>query len=709
MASMLARRAPSDIEHKVLTTGTLGLSAHLPTAGSPADGFTRKPVRQKLRWHCMDRGSVPSEVRIACNDQVVLAVWRSALLGIPASVVLVLILGSSVPLAARIEFIVLVSVADVTCFAVLSSYRRRRRRGEVVPRFWVGPCCAALIGLAWGSLAFIGLPDESRPEMRIVYLLFIAGCSATYVVGTAARRTYFWASQLPMTIPLVLVFSQSDDRISRLLGIAIVIYLAVMAALHRDVHNLVLSEITLRQDNEAASKQLSYQATHDSLTGLASRAVFTTRLDSAFLSPADDALIAVLYIDVDRFKVVNDSLGHAAGDDLLVQVATRMAHVLDDSALLARIGGDEFAVILFTLGSQGAAIRIADRIAEALNEPFPIAHRSVSISASIGVATTRRCDGDAESLLAQADAAQYRAKTAGRNRVEVFNTQLRAALQRRLDDEQSVRRAIDDGEILAWFQPVVDLQTGHVIAAEALARWLHPTRGTLEAGKFVPLVEESGLITELDDCIIRQAVGAANHLRDHADRTDLRIWCNASALHFNRVHPTDLFAQLLEEAGCDGAAIGFEITETALLGDLEAAARELRAARELGIKIALDDFGVGHSSLMLLRSLPVDAVKIDRSFIRDMTRDAAAAAIVASIVSLANSIGIDAVAEGVETPEQARLLGDMGCRHAQGYLWAKAMPLDHLARHVASAATAPTLVARRGTTDADGAFVVNGD
>ncbi|HVJ98512.1 MAG TPA: diguanylate cyclase, partial [Acidimicrobiia bacterium] len=532
----------------------------------------------------MDRVSAPSEVRIACNDQVVLAVWRSALLGIPASLVLVLILGSSVPLAARIEFIVLVWVADVTCFAVLSTYLRRRRRGEVVKRFWVGPCCAALIGLAWGSLAFIGLPDGSRPEMRIVYLLFIAGCSATYVVGTAARRTYFWASQLPMTIPLVLVFSQSDDRISRLLGIAIVIYLAVMAALHRDVHNLVLSEITLRQDNEAASKQLSFQATHDSLTGLANRAVFTSRLDAIFSQRDDDRLIGVLYIDVDRFKVVNDSLGHAAGDDLLVQVASRMGLALDDTALLARIGGDEFAVILDSIQSQGAAIRTADRIAEALNEPFPIAHRSVSISASIGVATTRRCDGDAESLLAQADAAQYRAKTAGRNRVEVFNTQLRAALQRRLDDEQSVRRAIDNGEIVAWFQPVIDLPTGHVVAAEALARWLHPTRGTLEAGKFVPLVEESGLITELDDCIVRQAVNAANHLRDHARRADLRIWCNASALHFNRMHPTDLFAQLLEETGCDGAAIGFEITETALLGDLEVAARELRAARELGIK-----------------------------------------------------------------------------------------------------------------------------
>ena len=309
----------------------------------------------------------------------------------------------------------------------------------------------------------------------------------------------------------------------------------------------------------------------------------------------------------------------------------------------------------------------------------------------------------------QADAAQYRAKSAGRNRVEVFNLQLRESLEQRLDEEQQVRRAIDNGEIVAWFQPIVDLDTGRIIAAEALARWLHPTRGMLDASKFVPLIEESGLIITLDDRMIEQAVEAATQLAAIAHGTDFRIWCNASANHFSRSNPTELFARLLERTGCDGETIGFEITETALLQDLHVASQELTLARELGIKTALDDFGVGYSSLTLLRSLPIDEVKIDRSFIRDITRDPTAATVVRSVTFLANGLGIDAVAEGVETPEQAHLLRDFGCRHAQGYLWARAMPIEQLAEQLRTTSTTPKLIAHRRAPEPITELIANND
>ena len=634
-------------------------------------------------------------VRAACDDQVVLAVWRSALLGIPVSSLLAVILGSSVPTAARVEFVVLVSVADVACFTVLSWYRRRRRRGEVVERFWMGPCCAGLIGLAWGSLPLFGLPDAQHADLRIVYLLFIAGTSATYVVGAAARRVYYWASQIPMVLPPSIVFVRSDDHVTRMLGVAILIYFGVMTALHRDIHSLVLSELTLRQQNEAANARLSHQATHDSLTGLANRAAFTARLIDALAWTGNDAVVSVLYIDLDRFKVVNDSLGHAAGDELLVAVAARIHEVLDDRSLLARLGGDEFTVLLWDLESKSTAVTVATRVAATFEQPFQLAGRSINVTASIGVAASPNATGEPDSLLAQADAAQYRAKQAGRNRVEIFNAHLRESLERRLDEEQQVRRALDNGEIVAWYQPIVELQTGRIVGAEALARWQHPTRGTLDAFKFVPLIEEAGLILALDDCIIRHAVEAAARLAANSQGADFRIWCNASASHFGRVNPAKRFSRLLERTGCDGNTIGFEITETALLEDPQVASREITAARELGIKTALDDFGVGHSSLTLLRSLPIDVVKIDRSFIRDITRDATAACVVHSISSLANGLGLDAVAEGVETPEQVHLLADYGCRYAQGYLWAKAMPLDQLATQLTAAHFTPTLLTRR--------------
>ncbi len=614
------------------------------------------------------------------------ALWRSSLLGIPASTLLALIMGSSVPASRRVAFVAVVSIADVATMIAAGCYLRRRRRGVVLQDYPIGLLGTMVIAGAWGSMAVFALPSSHDVDLRAVYMLFVCGCSATYVVGTAARRLYFFASQIPMLVPVAVVFMASPDRVTRLLGFAVPIYFVVMTSLHHEVHGVVVSELQLREHNDEANArlleanaQLTRRALRDELTGLANRAGFVDVLQGAVAHARDEGtIVGVLYFDVDRLKVVNDSLGHAAGDMLLVEIAERVHRMLRSTDVLARLGGDEFTMLLDQLHSTGEAVVIAERVAEAFVQPFRVDGRFINVSASIGVATTLDATDDAEALLSFADAAQYRAKQSGRNRIEVFDIKLRAAIESRLDDEHALRAAISSGRIIAWFQPEVDLLTGRFIGAEALARWDHPERGILDAWKFVPLAEETGLVYLLDDAIVESAVTTRARLAALGVGGDFRIWCNVSATRLTRGKPAEQLARLFERTGCDPNLIGLEITETAVLPDIEVAAREIAAARALGVKVALDDFGTGHSSLTLLRSLTIDRVKIDRTFVCELTRDDRDAAIVRRVISLAHDLGLDVVSEGVETPEQARLLVELGCTRAQGWLWAKALPETEL-------------------------------
>ena len=611
---------------------------------------------------------------------------RSSLLGIPASALLALIIGSSVSSQRRLTFVLFVSLADLVTFGGSLRYLARRRHGEVVRHYWFGPASTALIGLAWASMALIALPDARHDDFRAVYLLFVCGTSATYVVGAAARRLYYFASQIPMLGVVGVAFISSGDRVTRLLGFAVPIYFIVMTALHHEVHSVVISELQLQERNDEANAQLreantrlSQQALRDDLTGLANRAAFMDRLSAAVAAARrDHTMIGVLYLDIDRFKVVNDSLGHAVGDMVLAEVASRVMKIIRSRDVLARLGGDEFTMLLDGVHSGAEAVAIAERVAGAFAAPFSVAGRRFDVSASIGIATNLDSTDDAEALLSHADAAQYRAKQGGRDRIEMFDIELRESIQRRLGDEQELRDALSRADIVAWFQPEVDLRTGRIVGAEALARWCHPERGLLEASKFVPLAEEAGLVFRLDDRIVAAAVEARAALAVAGIADSFRIWCNVSSGQLTRERPTERLADLLTRAGCDPSQIGIEITETAILPDVAAAAREIAIARDLGIKVALDDFGTGHSSLTLLRSLPIDRVKIDQTFVRELTRDANDTAIVRSVITLAGDLGLEVVAEGVETPEQSSVLGDLGCRYAQGYLWAKALPVEQL-------------------------------
>ena len=465
----------------------------------------------------------------------------------------------------------------------------------------------------------------------------------------------------------------SGERVTTLLGLAVPIYFVVMASLHHEVHTVVVKELELRERNDEtnarlveANTRLTELAMRDPLTGLANRAAFIEHLERAVASARrKDTKIGVLYFDIDRFKVVNDSLGHAAGDELLTDVAHRVTDLLRTNDVLARLGGDEFTICLDGVESVAQAVVVARRIADAFIPPFRVAGRSLNVSASIGVATNYHVDDGAETLLSHADVAQYRAKQNGRNRVEVFDVELRESIQRRVDDEQELRDALALGQIVAYYQPQFDLVTRAIVGAEALARWKHPERGVLAAGAFVPLAEESGIVFALDGKIIGDAVNARVRLRDQGLDDSFRIWCNISARQLARGAPAEQLTALLARAGCSPSAIGIELTETAVLPDVHAAAVHIGQARRLGVTVALDDFGTGHSSLTLLRSLEIDAVKIDRSFVQDITYDSTDAAIVRSVILLAHDLGLNVVAEGVETEEQAEMLVQLGCRRAR--------------------------------------------
>jgi diguanylate cyclase (GGDEF)-like protein len=402
-------------------------------------------------------------------------------------------------------------------------------------------------------------------------------------------------------------------------------------------------------------------------------------------------------VDLDRFKVVNDSLGHAAGDELLRVVAGRVRRAAGPNSMLARLGGDEFIVVTHPVRDQFDATMIGDRIRESLSEPMAVDGRELNVTASIGVAISCR-DDKPEDLLRHADSALYLAKERGRNRIEVFDDALRSALWRRMDDEQDLRLAISSGQIAPWFQPVVDLDRNAVVGAEVLARWLHPRQGVMPAGVFIAVAEDTGLIDSLSELVLGRAFANRAGWQDDAVPRDFRVSINISPRQLTRADTPARLEASMERHGCHPSGVSVEVTETGLIDDLDHAASQLDAIRSRGITVWLDDFGTGYSSLSLLQRLPLDGVKIDRSFISNLTTNSRDYSVVAALVGLAQELGLSVIAEGVETEDQVEALRRLGCPMAQGFFWSPAVPstdLPALARGAAastSSALAPAVV-----------------
>jgi diguanylate cyclase (GGDEF)-like protein len=424
-------------------------------------------------------------------------------------------------------------------------------------------------------------------------------------------------------------------------------------------------------ERQAFEEQLHHQAFHDSLTGLPNRALFTDRLQHALSRmPRRSHSVAVLFLDIDRFKMINDSLGHDVGDQLLVEVAGRLSSCLRPSDTLSRYGGDEFTILLEDPDENGA-VTVADRILELLQLPFSLAGREVSASASIGIAHAPSPTG--EDPLREADLAMYRAKDRGRGRWEVFDPEMNRYARGRLDSETELAQAVERRQFVLHYQPVVSLADGRVTGVEALVRWIHPRRGVVSPAEFIPLAEETGTIVPLGRWVLEEACRQAVAW-DLAGLAPLQLNVNLSAIEFQREDLVDTVAAVLASTGLPPSRLTLELTESVVMEDVDAGMKAMGRLRELGVRIALDDFGQGHSSLGYLKRFPLDNVKIDRSFVDGLVASAEDQAIVRSVVMLARELHMTVTAEGIETAAQLEAVRALGCDEAQGYFFSAPLP-----------------------------------
>ena len=424
--------------------------------------------------------------------------------------------------------------------------------------------------------------------------------------------------------------------------------------------------LELSRHNQLLEDQLVHQALHDPLTGLANRALFGDRLEHALARPMrPGATVAVLLIDLDDFKDLNDSLGHDAGDDLLTIIAARLQGHAGAGDTVARLGGDEFGLLLEDTNA-AQAMRMAEVMLEALARPVVLRGRDLVPTASIGIAIA--AGEDAETLLRNADTAMYAAKRQGKGRHTLFEPAMHATLLKRVDLAADLSRAVQDSQLHLCYQPEVHLRSGRIVGLEALLRWHHPTRGEVSPGEFIPIAEDSGLIVPIGRWVLQQACHQAKRWQQQWPATPpLTLAVNLSARQLQHPAILDEVRAALAAADLDPHNLVLEITETAVMEQLHAAVAILTRLRELGVRLALDDFGTGYSSLSYLQRLPVDILKIDRTFIGGVTGSAEESALPRAIITLGQTLGLETVAEGIETAEQLATLRELGCQLGQGY------------------------------------------
>ncbi|UQN10098.1 EAL domain-containing protein [Deinococcus sp. QL22] len=435
---------------------------------------------------------------------------------------------------------------------------------------------------------------------------------------------------------------------------------------------LFISYAAAAVEQRELTDQLAHQATHDSLTGLPNRALFEDRLEQAIHGAGrHGGSVVLLVIDLDGFKRVNDSLGHHAGDELLRQVARRILGRLQAGDTLSRMGGDEFTVVMPAFRDPSDAVRIGTELLKTLEGAFWVDERELFVTCSAGLAVYPEDGHDAATLQRHADVAMYRAKTAGKDTLRCFAPEMNETAQERLELEGGLRRALALGELELHYQPQVTL-SGRPVAVEALVRWRHPILGLVLPEKFIPTAEESGLIVAIGGWVLTEACRQAAVWRDAG--WPIRVAVNVSALQFARPDFFDTVEQAIKDAGLDPSLLEVELTESLVMRDPKDSARQMERLRALGVRVAVDDFGTGYSSLSYLHWLPIDVLKIDRSFVAGLGAPRNTQALVQAIVALARALGLTVVAEGVETTAQLAFLSELGCDLAQGYLFTKPMP-----------------------------------
>ncbi|PCH97079.1 MAG: bifunctional diguanylate cyclase/phosphodiesterase [Gammaproteobacteria bacterium] len=465
-----------------------------------------------------------------------------------------------------------------------------------------------------------------------------------------------------------------------------------ISEIERQSHELLEQQVKLRTlaleeeivQRKQAEKRLKHTASHDSLTGLPNRSVFLDLLNHAIAcnKRKPDLAFAVLFLDLDRFKVVNDSLGHHAGDLLLKLIARELSAIVRGKDTVARLGGDEFVILIEDLDSENEAFEIAQRITEFLKEPFTISNQLVFIGTSIGILFSDKRYNSADTMLRDADTAMYHAKDSGKGRYEVFDASMHQRVQNALSLEADIREAIEWQEFIPYYQPILKLENEELKGFEALARWQSTKRGFVFPDDFIPLAEETNLVQAIDMQILKKSCQQLKAWQESLSRHDLYVSCNLFCKQFFSTTLPDDIERILKDTGLRPENLRVELTERALLENTEIVLSNMNALKRLGVKILLDDFGTGYSSLSYLHRFPIDVLKIDRSFITNVHEHQNNRAIIKTIVDLATNLRMATVGEGIENIEDAELLKKMDCLYGQGYYYAKPMPANEMEQYI---------------------------
>ncbi len=436
---------------------------------------------------------------------------------------------------------------------------------------------------------------------------------------------------------------------------------------------LVFHDVTEKRN---LLQQMIHQAYHDPLTGLPNRVLLNDRLSLALAQAhRKKEMLAVLFLDLDRFKQVNDIMGHARGDKVLKEVAGRIAECVGESDTVARLGGDEFTILLPQISHEEDAAKVAQKVLQAFEQPWIIDGQEFVITASIGIALYPNDGQDAETLLRHADTAMYRAKDKGKNNYQLFTPAMNVKIMERLQMENSLRHALKREEFTVFYQPQVNTKTGQITGMEALVRWYHPVRGLIYPAEFIPLAEDTGLIIPIGEWVLRSAC-IQNKAWQEEGLKPLRLTVNLSACQFTQQNLVGTVEEIIRVSGLNPKWLELEITESALMKDVEAAIKTLQELRRMGVQISIDDFGTGYSSLNYLKRFPINTLKIDRSFVRDIISNPEDAAIVSTVIVLAQNLNLRVIAEGVETEEQLAFLQNRRCTEMQGYFFSKPLPAE---------------------------------
>jgi len=521
----------------------------------------------------------------------------------------------------------------------------------------VNETACRLLGYSREELLRMGPQDVltvGREEIERSYDELIAGGVDTLREGMKSHYVCKDGTHLPFESTRHVL--RSEDR-------------TLIAAISRDIRARL-----------AIEEKVSYLAQFDALTGLPNRNLFQDRLTQAMALAKRNAWpMAVLFIDLDRFKLVNDTLGHGAGDKLLKEAAERLQSCIRASDTVGRLGGDEFAAILSELAKPGDAGLVAQKIIDAFKRPFDLEGKETYVTASVGVTLYPSDSDDAEALVVNADAAMYRAKEEGRNNYQYFTRDMNERALQRVQMEAALRRALERGELRLFYQPKAELVTGKICGFEALLRWQHPEKGMVLPGDFIPVLEETGLIVQAGEWVLRTACAQIKAWQKAGLKVP-PISVNLSARQFEQKNLKDVVAQILGETKVDPSLVEFEITESLLMNDPEGAARTLHDLKNSGVQLSMDDFGTGYSSLGYLKRFPIDTLKIDRTFVRDISTDADDATLTRAIINLAQNLRLKVVAEGVETDAQLAFLCSNGCDEMQGYLFARPTTAEECGR-----------------------------